>query len=81
MIVINRLTGNEQLVLEPFPRPSPIGMDKLAVGIFSLQILHVRVRRRVVEVEIVLPDIPVVRLVVGQPEFGLFEDRIQSLSQ
>src|SRR5207245_1806458 len=46
------------------------------------QVLHVRVRGRAVEVEIVLLDIlPVVAFAVGQPEQSLLEDGVAPVRQ
>ena len=78
--------GIEQLVLELFPRSSPVGLDQVPVGILPLrvlvEILHVRVGGRAVDVEVVLLDVlAVVRLAVGEPEQALFQDRVPLVPQ
>ena len=84
--VIVEYAGIEQFVLELFPRPSPVGLDQVPVGILALrvlvEVLHVRVRRRAVEVEVVLLDVlAVIRFVVGEPEHALLQDRVALVPQ
>ena len=84
--VVVKYAGIEQLVLELFPRSSPVGLDQVPVGILPLrvlvEVLHVGVRRRAVEVEVVLLDIlAVVRLAVGEPEQALLQDRVALVPQ
>ena len=84
--VVVKYAGVEQLVLELFPRSSPVGFDQVPVGILPLrvlvEVLHVGVRRRAVEVEVVLLDIlAMVRLAVGEPEQALFQDRVALVPQ
>ncbi len=76
----------EQLVLELLPRPSPVRLDQVAVGKLPLrilvQILHVGVRGRAVEVEIVLLHVlPMVRLAVGEPVQPLLQDGVALVPQ
>ena len=84
--IIVEYAGIEQFVLELFPRSSPVGFDQVPVGIFALrvlvEVLHVRVRRRAVEVEVVLLDVlAVVALAVGEPEQALLQDRVALVPQ
>ena len=60
--------------------------DQIVVGIGRLrilvEILHVGMRRRAVEVEVVfLHVLAVVALAVGQPEQALLEDRVVAVPQ
>src|SRR4029453_1844077 len=76
----------EQLVFELSPRSSPVRFDQVQVGILALrvlvEILHVRVGGRAVEVEVVLLDVlAVVRLTVGESEQALFQDRVPLVPQ
>ena len=76
----------EQLVLELVPAPAAAGLDQIGVGIGRLRILvevlHVRVGRRAVEVEVVLLDVlAVIALAVGQPEQAFLEDRVLAVPQ
>jgi hypothetical protein len=76
----------KQLVLELFPRASPVRFDQVPVWILPLrvlvEILHVRVGGRAVEVEVVLLDIlAVVPLAVREPEQVLFQDRVPLVPQ
>ena len=64
----------------------PFVRDKIAVGIRRLRVLveifHVRVRGRAIEVEVVLLHVlAVVALAVGEPEEALLEDRILAVPQ
>ena len=84
--VVAEHAGIEQLVLEFFPRSPSVGVDQVAIGIFPLRVLveifHVRVRRRAVDVEVVFLDVlAVVRFAVGEPEQTLLEDRIPLVPQ
>ena len=71
----------KQFVLELLPGPAPVRFDqvlirKLPLRVF-VEVLHVRVRRRRVDVEVVLLDVlAVVSLAVGQPEEAFLEDRV-----
>src|SRR5881397_3476473 len=63
-----------------------VGLDEIGVRIGDLrvlvQILHVRVRRRRIEVEVVfLHVLAVVRLAVGESEHPLLEDRVLAVPQ
>jgi hypothetical protein len=71
----------DQLVLRLIPTPTTVLLDERPVGVGHLRVLveHLRVgvRRRRVEVEIVLLDVlAVVALVAGEPEEAFLEDRI-----
>src|SRR2546425_2669524 len=76
----------EQLVLELFPRSSAVRVDQVPVGILPLrvlvEILHVRVGGRAVEVEVVLLDVlAMVRLTVGESEQALVQDGVPLVPQ
>ena len=78
--------GVEQFVLELFAREQGIGLDQAGVRKGPLrvlvQVLHVRVGRRRVEVEVVLLDVlAVVPLAVGQAEQPLLEDGVVAVPQ
>src|SRR5262249_42106133 len=78
--------GVEQLVLKFGPAAPAAGLDEGAVGEGGLgvlvEVLHVRVRRRAVEVEVILLDVlAVVALTVGQPEQPLLEDGVVAVPQ
>ena len=84
--VVVEYAGVEQLVLELFPRAPPVRFDQVPVGVLALrvlvEILHVGVGRRAVEVEVVLLDIlAVVRLAVGESEQALLQDRVALVPQ
>src|SRR5262245_59386117 len=73
--------GVEQLVLELLARSAPIRLDEVTVRELPLrvlvEVLHVRVRRRGVDVEVVFLDVlAVVALAVGEPEEALLQDRV-----
>ena len=78
--------GIEQLVLHVVARALAVRPYKVAVGIGRLRVLveifHVRVGRRAIEVEVVLLHVlAVVALAVGQPEEPLLEDGILAVPQ
>ena len=78
--------GVEELVLHLVPRPPAVGLDQIGVGKGRLrvlvEVLHVRVGRRAVEVEVVLLHVlAVVPLAVGQAEEPLLEDRVLPVPQ
>ena len=78
--------GVEQLVLDLVPGTPAVRLHQVGVGKRRLrilvEILHVRVRRRAVEVEVVLLHVlAVVALAVGQSEEPLLEDRILPVPQ
>ena len=84
--VIVEDAGIEQLVLELFPRALPVRFDQIPVRILPLrilvEILHIRVGGRAVEVKVVLLDVlAMVRLTVGEAEQALFQDRIPLVPQ
>ena len=76
----------EQLVLEFVAAADPARLNQIAVGIGCLrvlvEVLHVRVRGRAVEVEVVLLHIlAVIAFAVGQAEEPFLENRILSVPQ
>jgi hypothetical protein len=78
--------GVEQLVLELLPRPASVRFHEVRVRELPLrvlvEVLHVRVRRRRVEVEVVLLEVlAVVPLAVGEAERALLEDGILAVPQ
>src|SRR5262249_13377650 len=78
--------GVEQFILELMPPAPPARLHEVAVGIRPLrvlvEVLHVRVRRRAVEVEVILLDVlAVVALAIGQPKQALLEDRVRTVPQ
>src|SRR5262249_13460629 len=79
-------TRVEQLVFELMPRALPVGVHEIAVRERPLwilvEVLHVRVRGRRVEVEVVLLDVlAVIALAIGEPEHALFQDRVAFVPQ
>ena len=73
--------GVDQLVLEVLARAPAVGLEQVAVRELALRVLvqelHVRVRRRRVDVEVVLLDVlAVVALAVGEPEETFLQDRV-----
>ena len=71
----------EELVLQLLPRAPPVRLEQIAVGELALrvlvEVLHVRVGRRRVDVEVVLLHVlAVVPLAVGEAERALLEDRV-----
>src|SRR5271156_2360942 len=63
-----------------------VGLDQIEIGIFTLrilvQILHVRVRRRAVEVKVVFFYVfAVIGLAVRQAECALFENRVLAVPE
>ena len=71
----------EELVLELLLRAPPVRLDEVPVGELALrvlvEVLHVRVGRRRVDVEVVLLDVlAVVPLAVGEAERALLEDGV-----
>ena len=78
--------GVEQFVLHLVPRAAAVRLHQIGVGIGRLRVLvevfHVRVGRRAVEVEVVLLHVlAVVAFAVGQAEEPLLEDRILAVPQ
>ncbi len=78
--------GVQQFVLGLVPAAAAIGLHQVVVGVGRLrvlvQVLHVRVRGRAVEVEVVLLDVfAVVALAVGQAEGTLLQDRVAAVPQ
>ena len=78
--------GVEQFILHVVPGTAAVRLHQIGVGIGRLrvlvEILHVGVRRRAVEVEVVLLHVlAVVALAVGQSEEPLLEDGILAVPQ
>jgi hypothetical protein len=76
----------DELILEVLPATVPVGLDQVGVGVRRLRILvevfHIRMGRRTVEVEVILLDIlTMVGFTVGQPEQAFLEDRILAIPQ
>jgi hypothetical protein len=76
----------EQLELRPLPAAARVLLDQPAVRILGLrvlvQVLHVAVGRRAVDVEVILLQIlAVIPLARDQPEWPLLEDRIPAVPQ
>ena len=76
----------EQLVLEFLAAPAAAGLHQVGVREGALRVLvellHVGVGRRVVEVEVILLDVlPVIALAVGQAEHAFLEDRVPPVPQ
>src|SRR5262249_51624981 len=76
----------EQLVLEFLTAPRAAGCDEVAVRVGGLgilvEVLHVRMGRRAVEVEVILLDVlAVVALAVGQSEQAFLEDGVLAVPQ
>ena len=79
-------TGIQQLILHVATIAPPVVLDQIGVGICRLrilvQVLHVGMRGRAVEVEIVFFNVfPVVGLAVRQPEHAFFEDGVFAIPQ
>ena len=78
--------GIDQLILELASAPAPVpfhevGIRERRLGIL-VQILHIRVRRRAIQVEVVLLDVlAVIALAVGEPEQSLLEDRVRAVPE
>ena len=78
--------GVEQLVFELVPAAAATGLNKIAVRVLRLrvlvEVLHVRVGRRAVEVEVVFLDVlAVVAFAVGQAEQPLLQDGVLAVPQ
>ena len=76
----------EQFVLELVPAAAAAGLDKVGIRERRLRILvevlHVRMGRRAVEVEVVLLDVlAVIALAVGQAEQALLQDRVLAVPE
>ena len=79
-------TGVEQFILKTAAPSLAALFDQISIGKRRLgilvQILHVRVRRRAVEIEVILLDIlAVVAFAVGQPKQALFKNRVLFVPQ
>ena len=84
--VVVEHAGVEQLVLEVAEAARAVRPQQVVVRVRRLRVLvdalHVRVRRRAVDVEVVLLDVlAVVALGVRQPEHPLLEDRVGAVPQ
>ena len=79
-------SGVDQLVLELVLAPAPVRLHEVGIrerrlGIL-VQVFHVRVRRRAIQVEVVLLDVlAVIALAVGQAEETLLEDRVRAVPE
>jgi hypothetical protein len=76
----------EQLILRLCAAAAAARIDQIGVRVGSLrilvQVLHVRVRRRAVEVEVILLDVfAVVAFAVREPEQPFLEDRVFPIPQ
>src|SRR5262245_34520796 len=74
-------SGVDQFVFGFLSASSSIGFDQFVIGIGRLrvlvEILHVGVRRRAIEIEVIfLHVLAVIAFAVGEAEQTLFEDRI-----
>ena len=84
--VIIEDAGIEQFVFPIVAAAPPVRFDQIAVGICVLRIfvevLHVRVGRRAVEIEVVFLDVlAVIALAIGQAEQPLLQDRVLAVPQ
>ncbi len=84
--VFGEHAGVEQLEFGVAAAAPPILLQQARVGKLGLRILvqalHVGVRGRVVEIEIIFLDVfPVVALFAGQPEETLFQNRVAAIPQ
>ena len=82
--ILVKHAGIDQFVLELVAAPPPARFHKIRVRKCRLRILvevlHVRVRRRAVEIEVVLLDVfAMIALAVREPEQALLENRILSV--
>src|SRR6516162_268860 len=78
--------GVEQLVLELIPAAAAVGVNQIGVRELPLRILievlHVRMGRRAVEIEVVFLDVlAVVTLAVGQAEKAIFENWVLAVPE
>jgi hypothetical protein len=78
--------GVEQLVFEFVARSLPVDLDQVFIWVGALRILvevlHVGVRRRAIEIKVVFLNVfAVVGFVVGQTEKPLFKDGIIAVPQ
>jgi len=76
----------EQLVLHVVPAPAAARLHEVGVRVGRLRILvevlHVRMGRRAVEVEVVFLNVlAVIALAVGQAEQALLEDRVLAVPE
>src|SRR6185437_7741415 len=83
---IGENAGIEQLILELMPVALAIGRHELGIGIGLLwifvEIAHVGMCRRIVEVEVVLLHIlAVIAFGIGETEQALLEDRVLAVPQ
>ena len=79
-------TGVQQLVLELLASPAGVGLDQKIIRVRRLgvlvEVLHVRVGRRRIEVEVILLHVlSVVPLAVGEAEQALLENRVFAVPQ
>src|SRR5262249_30530124 len=84
--IILKDAGVQQFILGVVSGSLPVLLHQIVIGVGLLrilvQILHVRVRRGAVEIEIVFLDVlPVIALYVGQPEEALLQNGIVAVPQ
>ena len=84
--VLVKDAGIEQFVFRVVAASSPAGLDKIAVRICVLwvfiEILHVRMGWRTIQVKIIFFDVlTVIALAIGQAEQPLLEDRVLAVPQ
>src|SRR5215467_2787808 len=84
--IVIEYTGVKQLILHLMPGSFLVGRDQIVIGICRLrifvEILHVRMGGRTVEVEVILFDIlAMIAFAVGQAEQALLEDRILAVPE
>jgi len=80
------MPGVDQLEFRIVPAALAVANDNLLVRVCLLrvfvQVLHVRVSRGTVEVEVILLDVlAMIAFAVGQPEHALLEDRVVAVPQ
>src|SRR6516164_408177 len=79
-------TGVDELIFAIPPGPLLIGDDEILIGVGTLrvlvEVLHVRVRRRAVQIEVVLLHVlAVVTFGIGESEEPLLDDGVGSIPQ
>ena len=78
--------GVEEFILHVVACATTVGVDQIGIGIGRLRILvemlHVRVGRRAIEVEVILLDVlAVIAFAVGEAEQALLENRVLAVPQ
>ena len=84
--ILGKYSGVQQFVFHVAAIAVSIRLDQIEIGICRLrifvQVLHVRVRRRAVEIKVVFLNVfAVVGLAVGEPERAFFENWIFTIPQ